>query len=237
MSMQQRTNRFATLYQLAGLIALVAGAGIAYGANQRCPGTTVIVRSGEPRDVASVCRAATIATKLLSRCGIERNLDLGVTLIDEVRHPCGVAVLGQYLTKQDMIELTTFSGCVDALAPDNAYRQLPQREAWRSLAVHEITHGIVSRAARAKDLAPMAQEYVAYAIQISSLSADSRRKLLEAMPGRAPSDTTSFNELYHAIDPLRFGVNAYRHYSAMPDGCAFLNQLMRGEIEFPSSDG
>lgn len=229
---QHKRNRKAPLLQLAGLLAL-ADPLFAHGASQRCPGTSVIVQSAEPGEAAAICHAATMATSLLSRCGIARDLDLWVTLVEEVRHPCGAAVLGQYLTNEDRIELTTFSACIDALGPDNAYRQLPLPEAWRSLAVHEITHGIASCAARNKNLAPMAQEYIAYTIQMLSLPVASRQKLLDAMPGKPPSGTGSFNELYHAIAPLRFGVDAYRHYSAMPDGCAFLNQVLRGEVEFP----
>ena len=229
---QQKRNRTAALLQLAGLLAL-ADPLFAQGASQHCPGTAVIVQSADPLEAADICHAATMATSLLSRCGIARDLDLVVRLVEEVRHPCGAAVLGQYLANEDRIELTTFSGCIDSLGPDNAYRQIPLREAWRSLAVHEITHGIASCAARNKKLAPMAQEYIAYTIQILSLPVASRQKLLDAIPGKPPSGTSSFNELYHAIAPLRFGVDAYRHYSAMPDGCAFLNQVLRGEVEFP----
>jgi hypothetical protein len=237
MATQRRPYQRAARHLLAGLSALAAGAGVAQPASHRCPDTPVIVRSGDPRDVADVCRAATLAANQLSRCMIERHVDLSITLVDEVRHPCGVVVLGQYLSKQDRVELTTFSGCLAVLQPDNAYRQLPLRDAWRSLAAHEIAHGILGSAARGKDLAPMASEYVAYVVQISSLSAASRRTLLAAIPGKVPTDTASFNELYHAIDPLAFGVNAYRHYSAMSDGCAFLNQILRGEIAFPREDG
>lgn len=234
---QEVRIRIAIRYQFVVLPALLAGAAIAHGANQPCPGTTVIVQSGEPRNVADVCRAATMATDLLSRCGIVRNTTLRISLIDKVRHPCGAAVLGQYLSKEDRIELTTYKGCLATLQPDNVYRKLPQREVWRSLAVHEIAHGIVSSVVRGKNLASVAHEYVAYVIQISSLSAGSRRKLLEAMPGAVPPNTTSFTELYHAIYPLRFGVNAYRHYSAMRDGCVFLNQVLGGEIRFPREEG
>ena len=204
-------------------------------ASARCPGTTVVVSSADPEELRHVCRAAGGATELLARCGIVRDGDLSVALTKELRHPCGFPVLGQYLARADRIELMEYSSCVASFGEDSAYMRLPLREAWRSLAVHEITHGIIAKTPQAGNLSPMAHEYVAYVIQLEAMAPEHRQAFLDSLPAPTPRSLGSFNSVYHAFEPLKFAANAYRHYAAQEDRCAFLNAILRGTVAFPKA--
>lgn len=200
-----------------------------------CEGIPVTVRAGSDAPVAAICDAALAASTFISRCGMPLKRGLTIRLVDEIVHPCGTRTLGQFVPSDRLIEVTSLTRCSQSLGADNAYRRLPLIDVWRSLITHEVAHGILYAQPGADRLPASAQEYVAYAVQIGTMSADTRAAFLGNFPEVDISDLASFTGFAHDVEPLRFGARAYRHFTAPHNGCALLDRVLRGEVAFPSS--
>ena len=118
------------------------------------------------------------------------------------------------------------------MAEGTPYTELPKRDLYRSLIVHEIVHGIMHQNLKRPAASHAAYEYPAYALQIASLPSDVRDKLLRAIPGGAGSGELVFNDAILSFDPYFFAVRAYEHFKSAANGCAQLHVLLDGEAPF-----
>ena len=118
------------------------------------------------------------------------------------------------------------------MAEGTPYTELPKRDLYRSLIVHEIVHGIMHQNLKRPAASQAAYEYPAYALQIASLPSDVRDKLLgqfRAEQGQASwFSTTPFSP----FDPYFFAVRAYEHFKSAANGCAQLHVLLDGQAAF-----
>ena len=103
-------------------------------------GVTVIATSAEERHLA--CDAAAQALQLLARCNISPRRPLRIELSNEVRRPFGGMVFGLFDPKQEKVLITEFAN-VAFLASATPFGDLPPREFYKSLIVHEVTHGVM----------------------------------------------------------------------------------------------
>lgn len=101
---------------------------------------------------------------------------------------------------------------------------------WRSVVAHEVAHALVGCHLRGSPLAGAAHEYVAYVTMLATLDDATRAAALAAMPGPGLTHDAEINDFRYAFDPMRFGLDAYRHWLRQPDGEAFLRSLIRGSI-------
>lgn len=200
-----------------------------------CEDIPVTVRAPSNTPVAVICDAALTASTFLSRCGITLKRGLTIRLVDEIVHPCGTRTLGQFIPSARIIEITTLTRCGESLGVDSTYRRLPLIDAWRSLITHEVAHGILDEQDGAGRLPASAQEYMAYAVQIGTMSAETRAAFLGDFPEVDSEELASFTAFSHDVEPLRFGARAYRHFTAPSHGCALLDRVLRGEDSFPAS--
>ncbi|MEW5963004.1 MAG: DUF6639 family protein [Pseudomonadota bacterium] len=223
--------------------ALMSGAMLAIGGlaaqaaeHFACAGIPVTIRAESGTPVTVACDAAGAAIAFLSRCGIGPKHGLTIQTVDEILHPCGTRTLGQFVPSQRRIEITSLARCGEELGPDSPYRRLPLIEVWRSLIAHEVAHGILHDQPDAGRLPVNAHEYVAYAVQIGTMSAGSRATFLDAFPNAEGAELASFTAFAHDVEPLRFGARAYRHFTAPDHGCSLLERMIGGEVTFPAPD-
>jgi hypothetical protein len=101
---------------------------------------------------------------------------------------------------------------------------------WRSVIAHEVAHALVGCHLQGRPLAGAAHEYVAYVTMFATLDEATRAAALSAMPGDGFRHEAEINDFRYALDPMRFGADAYRHWLRQPDGVDFLRSLVRGSI-------
>ena len=118
-----------------------------------------------------------------------------------------------------------------SLVAGTPYSELPLRDFYRSLIVHEVVHGVMHQNFKRQPTSHAAYEYPAYALQIASLPADERSKFLLSIPNNAGPNEYFLNDNVLLFDPFYFAAHAYRHFSAA-DGCAHLTALLQGDVAF-----
>ena len=101
---------------------------------------------------------------------------------------------------------------------------------YRGLVAHEVAHAIVGCHLGDRLLPAAAHEYVAYVAMFATMDAGLREQLLSAMPLDEMEHDDEINDLRYAFDPMRFGVEAYRHWRRQPDGMAFLGEVIGGRV-------
>ena len=160
-----------------------------YTGRERCPEALADVTAASSDERRLACSAAGDALQMLGRCGIYLRRPLHLQIMSEVRHPFGNSpIFGLFDTKQDRV-LVTQEANIQYLVKDTPYAQLPQRDFYRSLIVHEVVHGIMHQNLKWQPASHAAYEYPAYALQIASLPSSVRDKFLRSIPNRArPSE-------------------------------------------------
>lgn len=101
---------------------------------------------------------------------------------------------------------------------------------WRAVIAHEVAHALVGCHLKDRSLAGAAHEYVAYVTMFATLDESTRMAALAAMPGEGFGHDAEINDFRYAFDPMRFGVDAFRHWLSQPDGRAYLMSVIRGSI-------
>jgi hypothetical protein len=221
---------------VSGAMLTMGGLAALAGPAQPCAGIPVTVSAVSHTHVDAACDAARAASAFLSQCGLVLKRETTIRIVDEIAHPCGARTLGQFVPSDRRIEITSLSRCGQNLDADSPYRRLPVIEVWRSLIAHEVAHGILYDHPSASRLPASAHEYLAYAVQIGTMSAESRAAFLTAFADADSQSLASFTTFAHDVEPLRFGARAYRHFMAPNHGCALLERILRGEVAFPTAE-
>ena len=199
---------------------------------ERCPGAPVDVTAASHEERSLACSAADDAIQLLGRCEIPLRRPLRLQIMNEVRHPFSrEPIFGLFDIGQERV-LITREALIGSLAEGTPYTELPQRDLYRSLIVHEIVHGIMHQNLRRPAASHAAYEYPAYALQVASLPSDVRDKLLRAIPDSARSGELVLSDAILFFDPYFFAVRAYAHFKSAANECAQLHVLLDGEAPF-----
>jgi len=198
---------------------------------ERCPYAPVDVTAALPDERQLACSAANSALQLLGRCNISLRRPLQLQIMSEVQHPFGRAIFGLFDTQQERV-LVTHEANIPSLVKDTPYAELPQRDFYRSLIVHEVVHGVMHQNLKRPAASHAAHEYPAYALQIESLAPSVRDKFLQSFDQTAITANTIFNDAVLLFDPYFFAARAYHHFKASITGCAHLSRLLEGEVDF-----
>jgi len=202
-------------------------------AQVRCPEVPVDVIAASVDERRLVCSAVSEALQLLRHCEIFPRRPLVIQITDEVRHPFGRVIFGLFDPRDERIWITQF-GTISSLVRGTPFSELPQRELYKSIVVHELVHGVMHQNAKRRAITRSAYEYPAYALQIASLTSSARDRFLQTIHNVASTGDFVFNDFILSMDPFFFAASAYEHFSASANGCAHLIALLEGEAAFIS---
>ena len=104
------------------------------------------------------------------------------------------------------------------------FRQPVDAELHTSLIAHELAHAVLLDNFRVPQPGRACGEYLAYVVQLSTMEAGARERVLA---GYDPGDFDSVDqitEIYHLMRPHEFGVRAYRHFAR--EGHAYMVELI-----------
>jgi hypothetical protein len=199
----------------------------------RCPAIPVDVIADSAEEHRMACSSASTALELLGQCGIAPRRPLRLEVLHEVRHPFGKhSIFGFFDPKPETVFVTQ-EASVPSLVVGTPYSELPRRDFFHSLIVHEVVHSVMHQNFRRQPTSHAAYEYPAYALQIKSLPPNIREQFLQFFEQDAIRADTMFNDSVLMFDPFSFAAQAYRHFKAAgADGCAHLNALLDGEAPF-----
>lgn len=187
----------------------------------------------------NICERVSWAIDQMGRCGFSIQQKLIVEVVDEVKHPCGIPVVGHFDSVEFRIKVASPDQCRQLLETEAALAKVDFDAVYESIFVHEVIHAVLWKQldhSKREPVPAMATEYVAYALQILSLPEVDRESLLAAFPRKPPTDLAPFNYFALQISPLRFATNAYTHFMSLDDRCQFLREIISGGVEFDDWD-
>jgi len=186
-----------------------------------------------------LCKPASWAIDQMDHCGFAIKEKLTVEVVEDLRHPFGIPVVGKSDSSEFSVQVASPSQCRQLAREEIALAEVEFHALYESIVVHEVIHAVLWQQRdhpKNESVSEIAGEYVAYAFQLLSLPEADRVKLLAGYPGAPPSDLGPFNSMALMLNPLRFATNAYRHLMSVDDRCEFLRKIISGEVEFDDWD-
>lgn len=182
------------------------------------------VRAPEQADARVVCDAAGVAIGFLAGQGLRTDVAFEFAVVDDLPAPISAAAFGGYLRTENRAYLLTSSrvaarGTVFGLAYD--------RTLYRVLAVHEIAHAVAAANFSVPQPSLEAEEYIAYAAMFATMPDEARRQVLERS-GVTLQSALELNSAVYLLDPFRYGILAYLHFTGPDGGKAFLRDVLAG---------
>jgi hypothetical protein len=194
---------------------------------QRCEGIAAVVETSHPDTVAGACDGARDALGFLGSLPRPEGETLRIELVAAMPPGLRPDAVGCYAVRSRrlmVLEQPLF------LQRGRWFGVPVSPRLWRAVVAHEVAHALVGCHLQGRPLPSAAHEYVAYVTMFATLDEATRDAALAAMPGRGFDHAAEINDVTYAFDPMRFGVEAYRHWLRQPDRDRFLREVLVGAI-------
>jgi hypothetical protein len=194
-----------------------------------CPGIELGVTGGTKVEQGWVCDAARNARPFFKLNGLKLRKGLVLIISGKLAGKDGSDALGQYDGRRNQIRILSYEQAVRQFRkspPPLGLRMGP--ELWRSYVVHELAHAGAETAFAPGVEKFTASEYIAAVAQLTSLSRETREKVIRHFP-KLPGfeNRNEITAIYYFFDPGKFALKAYLHYSRPENGSRFIRRLLR----------
>ena len=139
----------------------------------------------------------------------------------------GLPAVGCYVRSEDRVYVLSFARCQHKKLEHDVVIDRPVHV---GLVAHEVAHAIVRADPRGATLGLVAHEYIAYVTMYATMPPDRRSEVLAQIPGDGFESELHINSFIYAVDPVRFGAQAYRHYLKPGIGRSFLASVLNGQV-------
>lgn len=190
-------------------------------------GKTTVSHPGN-RDPQDICTSAGEARAAIRMCGLNLSAEISITMATSPIFG-DPACLAAYHCDRDEILLLPLEDIVDLTRDNRLLSQIAEEDLLTSLLIHEFVHAWIARSEHAGNISLIEDEYIAYAMQIAALPSETQAAMRAHSLLPAPPDKRVLSELLLAMDPSRYGLLAWRHFSAAGNGCRFVKGLLAGQ--------
>ncbi|WP_068115334.1 DUF6639 family protein [Tropicimonas marinistellae] len=217
---------FATLLCALGGVAAGAGA-------SACDTPLVTVETADGDLHRRLCEIVASALPRLEECQLKLVSAVSIGFADSLHlgSPDQIC-FGNYHQRTDRIELLKPPAFERFHNRSEVWAAIPVTEHFDSIVVHELTHALVDQTAPATQSCTADQEYIAYAMQVASLSDSSRTTLINRVGVSTPTSDDEINSVILGLSPAAFAVNSWLHFSQPENGCDVVRKIIRGETTF-----
>ncbi|MFD0982821.1 DUF6639 family protein [Tropicimonas aquimaris] len=178
-----------------------------------------------------VCEIVASAVPKLAECGLNLMSPVAISFSNKLDHSSGVH-FGIYHLGKNRIELLDPKTFEQAFRRSETWTAVPLAEHFEAVVVHEFAHALVDQNAAIQRACIADDEYIAYAMQIESLSESTRSVLLAEVGASPPTSTQEINSLVLGFSPADFAVRSWLHFAEPENGCAFVEKIIQGEVTF-----
>ncbi len=193
-----------------------------------CKETEVTVSAATPELQERVCESTRRAIVFLRECNIVVSEHIWIDVLDTLPEN----YFGLYHNGKKQINLLSPDDTGAMRKPDSAFFDIPVEQFFDSIVVHELTHAAFDKVPCHASTCLATAEYVAYTMQIMSLS-PANKKIFEAhmdMGTRVTRD--EINAIILMLAPDRFTQRAWAHLSQRENSCDYIGLIMQGNISF-----
>lgn len=193
------------------------------------------VKSPVKEDASMACEGADRAARFLQSLGMVIPPGIAIEIVDDMPAAVDPSALGAYIKEEQRILVLGYR----VVEKRREWYRLPvDREVYRGIVSHEVTHAVSAQNFRIKEPSILAEEYIAYVTLLSTMAPAQRRQIINLYHDDATrSDAGLHDVTVYMIDPVRFGVNAYRHFIRQENGRRFVQSILEGEAMTGSGDG
>jgi hypothetical protein len=137
----------------------------------------------------------------------------------------GESAAGCFLEREGRIVLLPYS---DFKKARTWFKAPITRSLYHSLAAHEAAHALAACNFSIIKPTLRAKEYLAYVTTFVTMEPELRGQILKRYPGPVFKSADRLSTMLYMFDPMRFGVESYRHYLRPENGDRFLRQVLAG---------
>lgn len=215
-------------------LILVALASPAAAAERRCAGTNATIYADSVYDTYLACAGAADAMAFLSQQGLIVDTVMRIDVLDTVflhqNKTPSFRILGQFEAEQERISITSTKGQRE-MAAEKPIFGVPYEEAlFRSVVAHEVAHAIADDNFHVLKPSRLAHEYLAYIVQLATMSPRLRQKILDHHPVPGFESELEINPMVYGLNPDVFAVKAYRHFASPGVGVTFVQSLLNYDL-------
>lgn len=214
---------------LATVMAIFAGyafSSSSTGVTSSCASSQVTIKADEPADRQEICDGVEDALRFFGRLGLALTHPLVIEIALDLPDELGDNAVGCYEEERQVVSILTFS----SFERRAVWFGVPvSRSTYRSMVAHEVAHAVASCSFQISSPTLHAHEYVAYVAMLATMNPVVRAQILAARQGTGFEDLSEINELTYLFDPMRFGIEAYRHYLREEHGDPFLLKVLAGD--------
>lgn len=196
-----------------------------------CDTPSLLVETDDSDLRDRVCKVASEALSDLSACHLKQESPI-VFVFEDLILELGNSCLGLYHRKTERIVLLTPDAFETAHAASDFCDFIPASAHFDSIVVHELTHALVDQTPNADAISRTDDEFIAYAMQVQSMPAATRGKILERYGPQAADRTDRINGYFLDIAPLAFAAASWLHFTAPGNGCGLVGKILSGEFTF-----
>ncbi|WP_163340129.1 DUF6639 family protein [Desulfopila sp. IMCC35008] len=197
---------------------------------KKCPNQSMVdVLAGDGEIEAMICDASDHALHLLKQYDLLPKRQIFIEVIEQGIDHLGYKAFGSYDIRKDKIQVMSFRSIIENNNNPTMYDEPFDRIHYFGTIVHEITHAVFHHHSTADAPGPAPQEYLAHAIQLSSLPENRRNQVILANNEIAWVSGDAISDIYMALQPGRFAVKSYKHLTSMNDPQSFIKILLNAK--------
>jgi len=194
-----------------------------------CPSIQIDAQAFSATEQRLIRESAGSARAFLQSHGVDLRETIRVGRLDADRFD-RFPHIGSYSSEKQTIALLDLEQALRQ-GEDHTLFGLPLDEAlYRSVVVHEIAHAITDQHFTIPNPSLVAQEYLAYVVQLSTMESRVREEILRGFALSAYKGIEEMSPVYYQMAPACFGVKAYLHFLALQDPGGFIRGLLSGAI-------
>jgi hypothetical protein len=187
------------------------------------------VLSANRESEAMICEASGGALDILASYGLEPKRRIVIETIEKGINHLGYMAYGSYDVRTDKIQLMSYRSIFEQYSSPTMYGEPFDRIHYYGAITHEITHAVFHHHSTAEAPGPAPQEYLAHAMQLSSLPEERRNRVLQAHDEAAWESGDAISDIYMALEPGKFAVKSYKHLVTLKDPRNFIEILLKAK--------
>lgn len=198
-----------------------------YAGEMTCGAGGVVINSTNRTDAPLVCEGARDAVVFLASQGFELPARIEIDVVPQLPDDVSASAAGFYRETDRRVLILSYP----AFKEHRNWFGIPiDRSLYRSLVSHEVAHAVAAHNFQVPDPPIQAKEYVAYVTMLSTMAPEQRDRVLRAFPGQGFEGEWQMNTLVYLVDPMWFGVRAYRHFLGQASGRDYLHEILTGNV-------
>jgi hypothetical protein len=208
-------------------------AALASSTMHSCATSSISIEAEESVDHHDICNSAEDALAFFDRLDLKMTHPLVIEIAPNLPDWISETAVGCYQEKEQKVFVLTFP----AFEKRGDWFGIPvNRSMYASLVTHEVAHAVAACNFAISEPTIHAEEYAAYVAMFVMMNPVLRARVLAEYAEADFESELEMNEITYALDPMRFGVAAYRHYLEKANGDAFLRKVLSGSALTNSVD-